>query len=247
MLHLVHRSPVRHPRLLRGPHGQARAGDERLPGRRPDRRHRGGHRRAAAPQRPLLLAGRVEALHRRGRHHPARHPGPRRRRWRHPPDQQAHAHRRRPRHPGRHALRRGRQPLDRPEHGPGRPRRGAGRGDRSGGITAPRCAGEARARRALPEASRGSTPSGQSWTASGRRDRPPRCRAGRGEPVDSSSRTTARVACSSPASCGRTVRVSPDDRATSRGSVAYRVASARSRRPGAGTAARSGSRAHAAG
>ena len=48
-LDLVHRPAVRHPRQLRRPRRQARAADQRLPRRRPDRHARGGGRRRNRP------------------------------------------------------------------------------------------------------------------------------------------------------------------------------------------------------
>ena len=114
---------LRHPRLLRGLHRQARAADQRLPGGRQDRSADRGRRRHQPPQRPGVLARRVEALRRRGRRHAAPHPRLRRRRRRHPHREQAHADRRGPRHARRLPLRRRRQPLVRLGHGRGGARR----------------------------------------------------------------------------------------------------------------------------
>src|ERR1043166_5907802 len=50
-LDLVLRSPVRHPRQLRGPCGNARAADQRLPARSADKKGDGRRRRRLPPQR----------------------------------------------------------------------------------------------------------------------------------------------------------------------------------------------------
>ncbi|CAA9269598.1 MAG: Gluconolactonase, partial [uncultured Craurococcus sp.] len=73
-LHLVHRPALRHPRLLRRGDGPARAADQPLPRRWPDRADHPRHRRGRPPQRPCLQPGRVEALRRRGRCHSSCHP-----------------------------------------------------------------------------------------------------------------------------------------------------------------------------
>ena len=73
-LDLVHRSPLRDPEQLRGPHGARRAAHQRVPRRRPDGRGHGGDGRRPPAQWPVLLARRAAALRRGERRHPARDP-----------------------------------------------------------------------------------------------------------------------------------------------------------------------------
>ena len=63
--HLVHRSAVRHPRLLRGARRHARAADQRLSPRSRDQAADGRRRRHQPAERPLLLARRAAAVRRR--------------------------------------------------------------------------------------------------------------------------------------------------------------------------------------
>src|SRR5262249_54741984 len=65
---------VRHSRQLRGPRGDARAADQRVPVRSKIGARNGGGRRRQPAERACLLARREEALHRRGRRDAARDP-----------------------------------------------------------------------------------------------------------------------------------------------------------------------------
>ena len=135
-LDLVHRSAVRPARLLRGLPRRAGAADERLPGRRHQRRADGGGERSEPAERAVLLAGRVEALPRRVGQHPAQRVRLRRGRRRQAARQPPQAHRRGARHAGRHALRRGRQSLDGLGHGHCRPGRRRDLQSRTAGSSA---------------------------------------------------------------------------------------------------------------
>ena len=73
-LDLVHRSAVRHPRLLRGVCRPAGASHQRVSRGRQVRPDLGGRRRCQPAEWAGLLAGRVQALYRRGGHDPPLHP-----------------------------------------------------------------------------------------------------------------------------------------------------------------------------
>ena len=73
-LDLVHRSAVRHPRLLRRPRRQAGAADQRLSRGSADRQARRRRRRRQPPNGLALLARRIEAVRRRGGRDAARDP-----------------------------------------------------------------------------------------------------------------------------------------------------------------------------